>query len=119
VNKDLEPAIAELRAVLKKHDVTGLIIVGNKTHVDFSMEVEASWSCAKLTHGEDGHAHIRIKALSQDFPNKEDHKEVLENTIGMFVTFNDVMRHLTEGINTILVRASKQVSFSGHSRRVG
>lgn len=116
MNKELEPVLTELRAVLKKHDVTGLLIVGNKTHVDFTMEVEASWSCATIDM-QDTQYGIRLKALAQDFPDKAKHNEVLADTIGMFVTFNDVMRHVSDNLGKLLIKIGGHIPFVGRSTR--
>jgi hypothetical protein len=38
MNKDLAPALAEVMEVLKKHDLVGVVFVGNRTHVDYEIK---------------------------------------------------------------------------------
>lgn len=108
----------EIEQILKKHDMTGLMIVGNETNVDWRLQVEASWSCAKSepVPGKNMSA-FRIKAKAEDFPNKEAQKKCVEATIGNFVSTIDVMDRIREQLVKILTIINKSVPFIGRSTR--
>ena len=114
MNKELDPVLAEIDAVLKKHDVMGLVLVSNKTHLDWRIHVEASWSCAKLERDKDGVA-VRIRSKSTDFPSREAQKLCNEQTIGTFVTMIDAMRNISKQVEHLLVVVAKHIKFTGMS----
>ncbi len=115
MNKDILPVLDEISAVLKKHDMVGLIIVGNPTHCDWRMEVAASWSCAWVEKDEQGRECVRIRAKAADYPNKEAQKKTVEATVGTFVTFGHTFKKLDEQLDTLLVAIAGQVAFLGKS----
>lgn len=112
MNAEILPVLDEISAVLKKHDMAGLIVVANETHVDYRIEVEASWSCAKFER--DG---IRIRCVEEDFATKEAQRKCLESTVGMVVTFTDVLRVIQANMIQLLEIISKYVDFHGRSTR--
>ena len=118
MNPEILPVLDEITAVLKKHDMTGIIIVGNRSHMDWRVHVEASWSCAKPEEvdGLSGVA-IRIRCKREDFPSAEAQRACLERTIGMFVSAGDVMIRIQENIEGLLAQVSESVSFLGRSTR--
>ncbi len=115
MNKDILPVLDEISAVLKKHDMTGLMIVGNKSHCDWRMNVEASWSCARTEMDAQGLIGLRIRSRRAEYPSLEAQKETVERTVGTFVTFGHALAKLNEQIDTLLVAVSKQVDFLGKS----
>lgn len=115
MNKDIQPALDEISAVLKKHDMVGLVVVGNRSHCDWRMEVHASWSCAWLEEDDGGRQLLRVRSKLKDYPSKEAQKECMEATIGTFVTFNDTLIRLGENMEHILVTLAKSVDFIGKS----
>jgi hypothetical protein len=107
MNKDLAPAIAEINAILKKHDIMGLVMVTNQTHADWAMHVETSWTCTKF----EGNA-LRIRCKKEEVPDLETRKNLVKNTAGSFIAFVDLMRKMTEncaGILQCLHRAGIEV----------
>lgn len=59
----LKIAAEEIKAILEKHDIAGLVVLHTPRHAEYVMKVNPSYSCAKLEN--DG---IRIKAkLQEDF----------------------------------------------------
>lgn len=59
----LKIAAEEIKAVLEKHDIAGLVVLHTPGHAEYLMKVNPTYSCAKLEN--DG---IRIKAkLQEDF----------------------------------------------------
>ena len=115
MNEKILPVLDEISAVLKKHDMMGLIIVGNETHCDWRMEVTASWSCAKVESEDEKGLAIRIRAKRADYPTPEAQKRCVEATVGTFVTFGHAMTKLNEQLDTLLIGVAKQVDFLGKS----
>ncbi len=116
MNKDILPVLDEISAILKKHDMVGLFVVGNPTHCDWRMDIEASWSCAKTEADETGRVALRVRSKLADFPSKEAQHKCMEATVGTFVTLSDVNRKLGLTLDEILVMLSKHVDFRGGSR---
>jgi hypothetical protein len=115
VNKDILPVLDEISAVLKKHDMVGLVVVGNPTHCNWRMEVEASWSCAWLEKDGTGRTALRVRSKLSEYPNREAQRKTMETTVGTFVTFNDVVGRVSPQLEQILIMLSKHVDFIGKS----
>lgn len=117
MNKDIAPVLDEISAILKKHDMVGLVVVGNPTHCDWRVEIEASWSCARLDELPGGGHALRIRSKLADYPSKKEQKKQIEATVGTFVTFNDTIDMIKEQFGKILVMISRSVDFIGRSTR--
>lgn len=123
MNPEILPVLDEISAVLKKHDMMGLVIVANPTHVDFRMEVEASWSCAKMEYttvadGRRAVKGVRIRSKLAEYPSKEAQKETMTTTVGTFVSMTDAMAAMEENILMLLAMLDEAgVKFSGKSTR--
>lgn len=94
----LKEAIEEAKAILKKHDIGGIVLLSSQTHTEFWMDLEPSWSCAK-SEGEHG---IRIKAMRADYPNEETHKKVLADTAGLILGLADTTRLVTHQLDAVI-----------------
>lgn len=70
----------EIRAVLRKHDLAALVIIGSPTHTQFLIEPETSWSVAKFEQLPDGTTGMRIRAKHNDPPER---REKLRLTTGL------------------------------------
>lgn len=114
MNKEIAPCLDEIRAVLKKHDMAGLVIVSNPTHTDFTMELDASWNCFKTEHHDKG-VFLRIRSKRDEYPNRETQHAVLQRTVGTVVTIGDVLRRLSGNVEQLLVRLSKSMKIEGVS----
>jgi len=93
----LQEAAQEITAILRKHDIAGVVIFGNKTHSDFVLELTPTWSCAKM-EGE----FLRIKCNSALYPDAAERKAVLERTAGMLMDVLDCKRSIDAGILSIV-----------------
>lgn len=118
MNADILPVLDEITAVLKKHDMTGLIIVGNGTHVDWRLEIEATWSCARIEpdHGHpNAGAFVRIRSQRSKYPSAAAQKETLQATIGNFVSMSHALDILQENLTALLTMIGQKVDFLGKS----
>lgn len=117
MNKEIKPVLDEISAILKKYDMTGIVAVANRTHCDYRMEIEASWSCARFEKDAGGNVLFRVRAKRADFPSAEAHHAALETTVGTFVTYSDILDCLNNNVQSVLVQLSKHVDFIGKSTR--
>lgn len=81
----LREAIAEIKAVLKKHDIVGLVSLHSKTHGEFAFEPHASWSLCELIPGPTHEATMRFKMRPKQ-------KEDLEATTAFIYNTRDFLR---------------------------
>ncbi len=116
MNKDILPVLDEISALLKRHDMVGLVIVGNETHCDWRIEVAASWSCAWVEkEAATGRDVLRIRAKRTDYRTAEAQKRTVEATVGTFVTFGHTLKGMDEQLDKLLVAIAGQVDFLGKS----
>lgn len=114
---NLVQAMEEIKVILKKHDITGLVLLVSADAMEMYQEVEASWSCAyRDTDIVTGFPIIRIKTTDLSEQIK---KETLENTSGMFFGLVDGLNEaieLNEKIRQMLLKTGME--FSHITRRV-
>jgi hypothetical protein len=81
---NLREAMEEIKAVLKKHDCMGAIILVSPTHSEFLFHPEASWSVVHFEDdpdGPQGAQMIRIRSKRADFPSKEAQRAANEASV--------------------------------------
>lgn len=81
----LKAAMEEIKAVLKKHDLAGMVAISTANAMEYLYEISPSWSCATP---EDG--GIRFRAKREDFPAVAAHAKIVSDTAGMFFGFHDL-----------------------------
>lgn len=109
---DIKAAAEEIKAVLKKYDLAAMVTLQSPHKMEFVREIAPSWSCAFFEETPEG-CGIRVRAKSTDFPSKEQQKECVEQTIGMFFGFEKQAsddRELMENLIRMLVRTFPEIA---------
>lgn len=66
----LKTAMREIMSVLDKHDIAGQITLVSKTHSEFRIKIDPSWSVLSLTPVESpGQYRIGFRLRKEDFPD--------------------------------------------------
>jgi hypothetical protein len=107
----LKEAMAEIVAVLKKHDIAGIALLQSKTHGEWLNGIDPTWSCAKM----DGQS-LRIKAPAKDYPSTEDRNEAIRLTAGMIYAFRDGAHRIADNMESVLAMLSKYTTIEHVSR---
>jgi hypothetical protein len=81
----LKVAMEEIKEILRKHDIAGLVALHTPGFSEYLMKIDPSYSCAKFDTIE-GKAGVRIRArLEEDYAgDKEAHEKALTDTSNMF-----------------------------------
>jgi len=93
----------EIKVVLHKHDIAGVILLASPTHTEYLYEFSTTWSCAKLEGPQ-----LRIRAKREDFPTEEAHVKCVTETIGMLAGFGNVMARGLEAMTHVLKALGQQ-----------
>lgn len=117
MNPQIAPVLDEIKEVLKKHDMVGLITVGNSTHTDFLIHVDATWSCARIEKSDEQGYFIRIRSKRDEYPTPEAQKESLDKTVGTFVTWHDLLPVLHQQVEKVLIMCAQHMQIDGKSTR--
>ena len=83
----LKQAAEEIKAILKRHDITATVCLQSQGHLEFLRVLEATWSCARLEPTPDG-GEIRIRAKRADFESADAQKQMVSDTAGMVFGFH-------------------------------
>lgn len=108
-------ALEEIKAILKKYDCAGFVIVADQKHAHFRYEFEPSWSCVWIEH-KDGAEIVRVKSKAEDYPDKDTQARVIADSIGMLQGFYDVIANTMENLGNLIGMIAEKVQFS-HSTR--
>lgn len=101
----------EIKDVLEKHDICGVVMLASQTHVEHFTKVHASWSCARY----DGEM-VRFYAKLEDFPSLEAQKECVTDTIGIMVGLMDVCRDMADQLQKLLEHLSHKFQITHRTR---
>lgn len=101
-----EQAIAEIKAILEKHDLAGLVIVVGPDHAAFLRQIAPSWSCARMEQLPEG-AAVRVRSKREDYGSLADQKKAVEQTAGMFLAFMNWMHETAEDMEAIVRMISR------------
>lgn len=80
----LKEAMAEIKAVLKKHDIAGALTLVSKSHSEYLYHFP-TWSAAQLT--DEG---IRIRIKSSDFADKQAADQALLDSLHVVLQIHDL-----------------------------
>lgn len=82
--------MAEIRAVLLKHDIGGYILLHEPGFSEYLMQIAPSWSVMHIEQAGHGGFGIRFRALLAEFGgDREAHKRAVEDSVNMVVHFQD------------------------------
>jgi hypothetical protein len=116
MDEKLKAPLAEIRAIIKKHDIGGLIILGSRTHTDFGFELSPSWSCAKLEQDDQGRAGIRFLSKLVDYPSRAEQKKHIEATTGLLMGLLHVLTRNKDDLETVIAALGSRFDISHWDR---
>ena len=108
----LKEAADEIKAVLSKHDIAGIVFLGSQTHSEFVYALCPTWSCAKVEGGA-----IRIRALRSEYPSQEAQRKCVEATTGIFCGFQNLCARGLLNMQAIIPALGKHFDISHIERR--
>ena len=110
----LKTAMAEIKAVLTKYDIAGVVVLASESHMEYLNHVVASWSCATIEQS-GRNVLVRVRAKREDFPSKEAQRKCVSDTIGMIMGFADAQEHCREQMLLLASKIGAQVPFDHRS----
>lgn len=112
----LKTAVAEIDAILKKHDIAGVVVLTSKTHVEYLMGISPTWSCCTYEDTPQGKL-LRVRAKAVDYPSKEARNEAISDTVGMLMGLSDVMENTVTWLGETCGMIGKQIPFTHWTRQ--
>ena len=101
--------MAEIRAVLTKHDLCGVVLVASRTHTEYEYKLDATWTCMRDDPNAPG--AVRIKASSK-VPAEA---EQMRLTVGTVQGMLDVLRRNASELGKLMATLAKHVTFEHRS----
>lgn len=111
----LKTAAAEISAILKKHDVAGIVILSSLTHTEYLIGVDPSWSPCFSEETPKGKA-LRFRAKRADYPSKAAHHEAVGNGVGLIMGMLDTCRGVSATLEDCAGMLAKHIEFSTLNR---
>lgn len=110
----LRAAQEEIKAILRKYDITGVIVVSSKTHTDFQVEIEATWNAIRVVDGPQGMG-IRFRCNAESHPDLKARGEAARLSLSTLLGTVDAMNAVMEGLNTLLIKVGERIPFDHRS----
>src|SRR5687768_16148170 len=95
----LKAAMEEIKSIMAKNDLAGIVILSSADAMEYFLQVEASWSCAKVEKQDANGSFVRVRTTDLSPDQK---KKFAEDTVGMFMGLADVMTRLQSSIGGLL-----------------
>lgn len=108
-------ASKEIEEILMKHDIAGVVLLTSKTHSEFLMHLDPTWSVCtfeKITGGR----VLRFKAKRADFPSKEAQGVAISDSIGIIMGLRDAAQRVVGDMTSVAEMLAKHVDFNHISR---
>lgn len=100
-------AVEELRAVMKKHDIMGGMVLCTKERAGWSHFMSPSWSCII----EDGEA-VRVRSKRGDYESQEQQNEHLALSIGGIMGMLNTITQVHENLAKLVAFISTKVQIN-------
>lgn len=98
----LKVAAEEIKAILKKHDIAAAIVLHTPGHAEFVLEIEPSYSCAKLIPN-----GVHFKAKREDYNDELKRNQVVSDTVNMLSLLSDVTAQNAMNLITVAEQLEK------------
>ncbi len=112
----LKVAMEEIKAILKKHDIAGVISLHTPGHGEFFMGIEPTYSCAKLMPN-----GVHFKAKKEDYNNELKRHTDMRDTVNMITILTDLTAKnaynligVSEELNKLIPNDSTKGGFTDH-----
>lgn len=103
----LKVAMAEINAIIEKHDIGGMVILHEPGFAEFKLNLSPSYSAVK-TNGDE----IRLKSNAEMFGgDKEKQMKVLEDSINLLDLMSSCGGNMTMTMIELLELVKKKVDF--------
>ena len=86
---ELKKAIMEIEAVMRRYDIGGAISLTSKTHGEYLLILDPTWSVITQARTSDGF-QVRIRSLQKEFESKEAQRKANELTSHLIFSQRDV-----------------------------
>ena len=107
----LKEAMAEIQAVLRKHDIAGIVLLQSPTHGEWMNEITPTWSCAML----DGD-RFRFRAIAAEYGGAAERNEAIRITAGMLISFRDGAKRIQENMEKVGALLSQKMQIEHVTR---
>lgn len=83
----LKEAMAEIRGILRKHDIGAYVTLYSQKASEFAVEITPTWSCAYWENRDAG--KLRFRAKTSEIGQEKAHK-IIEDTCHMIFSMRDL-----------------------------
>lgn len=88
----LKEIMAEIKAVLDKHDIAGYVVLHEPGFSEYLLSIEPTWSAMCLESNSHGRViGARVRARRKDFATAEAQRQTIENTLNLLTHLTDVL----------------------------
>lgn len=98
-------ALEKIKAILREHDLWAAVVLVSEQRVHWFYHFEPSWSAL---HFNPATGEARVRAKRADFATPEEHKRVVELTIGAIASTRDFSAKQFSDASTIYEMLAKQ-----------
>lgn len=104
----LKKAAEEIKSILRKHDIAGVVVLASASHMEFVRHLEADWLALKI-EVVNGKTAVRFRCKRADYPTKEAWEKQMKDTIGTLIGFLDCWRNDVEAFDFLLKTVAQKV----------
>ena len=96
----LKKAMLEIEAILRKHDIGGVVSLTSKTHGEYLFVLDPSWTIIKQIPEEMG-TKLHLRSMRKEFPSDEAQRKANELTAHLIFSQRDIAAHTLKQLGHI------------------
>lgn len=86
--KQMGAAMSKIAAILKEHDLMGVVLISDGEHGEFYTPYDPSWSACKMQRLGDGNINVKVLSKPTDYSTREQQLTALRKTVAGLTSLN-------------------------------
>lgn len=113
-DQNLRDAMEEIKPILKKYDCMASVVLASKTHSEYILEPETTWSVCRWEEIPDGPKALRFRSKKADFPSKESQHEATESTVHGIESIKWINKKIHESFSSLTEQLGRHMTITSN-----
>lgn len=109
----LRQAMEEIKAVLNKHDIAGVVVLHSPGYGEHYMKLDPSYSSVKMVQVEGNDVGIKLNVDSKTHPDPKERKKAVTNSVNMVEILYELTDLKTDNLSDISTAIHKAFENKG------
>lgn len=113
ISNRVSEAVQEIKAVMARHNVAGVFVVGDEVFSEIHYCVSPTWSIASITDA----GELRLHAKREEFPSLDAQVQAIAASAAMFIEFERLTADANRNMQSAVAMLGTKFSIQHSARR--